>query len=461
MRVTVASSTTSTVFSFNISSMRDPIIPQGAPGAMNDAVPRAIGKYPVIRELGRGATSRVYLAVDRFGGRQVAIKVMQPDWAASEAARQQAQSAFLTEAALAGKLQHPHIAAIHDAANEGERSYVVMEYADGGTLEQYCRVENLLPVERVVEFVFMACLALDHALQQGVIHCDIKPANLLLTGDGQLKISDFGAAQYLAAAHTLLLGVGSPLYMSPEQIEDRRLNHQTDIYSLGAVTYELLTGRPPFRASSRESLLYQILQIDPPAPSQVRPELPKALDAVVMRTLAKDREARYAQWRELAAEIEQLFEHLDLPEQDLSEAERFSALRRLPLFQGFGEVEIWETLRIGAWRRLREGVTLVREGEVCPGFFILVAGEVVVSASGRALDVLREGQFFGDVLYFEDSGAPRGTTVTSASPVVLLEIRGEALARASAACQVQFNRALLRMLVNRAERVPPEGGARR
>ena len=133
-------------------------------------------------------------------------------------------------------------------------------------------------------------------------------------------------------------------------------------------------------------------------------------------------------------------------------------LCQLPLFQGFGDVEIWEALRIGAWHRLREGTTLVREGEACRGFFIIAAGEVAVSREGRSLDTLGAGQFFGDVLYFEDGGAPRGTTMTSASPVVLLEIKAEALRRASAACQVQFDRALLRMLVNRVERLPHGGG---
>lgn len=428
---------------------------------MGDAIPSRIGKYPVIRALGQGATSSVYLAFDRFCGRQVAIKVMQRDRSANEEQRHLAQNAFLTEAALAGKLRHPHIAAIHDAVDEGDESYIVMEYADGGTLEKYCRLDNLLPVDRLVEFMFMACLALDYALHHGVIHCDIKPANLLLCGDDQLKISDFGAAQYFAAAHTLLSGVGSPLYMSPEQIEGQRLNQQTDIYSLGTVMYQLLTGRPPFHGSSRESLQYQILQIDPPPPSLARPGLPPELDRIIARALAKSREKRYVEWRELAAEFESLFGNLNLPDQDLSDAERFSALCQLPIFQGFGDVEIWETLRIGTWQRLREGTTLILEGEVCPRFFIIVAGEVVVSRDGRSLDSLGEGQFFGDILYFEDDGAPRDTTMTSASPVVLLEIKAESLRRASAACQVQFNRALLRMLVNRMERSLQSGGSSR
>ncbi|MGQ0511377.1 MAG: protein kinase domain-containing protein [Betaproteobacteria bacterium] len=428
---------------------------------MAESIPRSIGKYPVLRALGQGATSRVYLAYDRFRSQQVAIKVVQAGAVPGDEARKQAQSAFLNEAALAGKLQHPHIVAIHDAVSQGDENYIVMEYADGGTLERYCRYDRLLPVDRLVELMFMASLALNHAHEQGVIHCDIKPANLLLGKNDELKISDFGAAQYVAAAHTQLSGVGSPLYMSPEQIEDRRLNHQTDIYSLGAVMYQLLTARPPFQGSSRESLLYQILQIDPPPPSLARPELPPELDRIVMRALAKNREDRYPDWRDFARELESLFGNVRLPDQDLSEAERFSLLSQLPLFRGFGDVEIWEALRIGTWQRVREGTTVIREGEACPGFFVIAAGEIVVSRAGRALGTLREGQFFGDVLYFEAGGVPRETTMTSASPAVLLGVSAEALRRASAACQVQFDRALLRMLVNRVERLPPGGDADR
>lgn len=428
---------------------------------MGNSTPQSIGKYPVIRSLGQGATSRVYLAYDRFRSQQVAIKVMQTALVPGDGGQQLAQRAFLTEAALAGKLQHPHIVAIHDAVSEAAENYIVMEYADGGTLEQHCRHDSLLPTDRLVELMFMAGLALNHAQQQGVIHCDIKPANLLLGRNGELKISDFGAAQYVAAAHTQLSGVGSPLYMSPEQIEDRRLNHQTDIYSLGAVMYQLLTGRPPFQSSSREGLLYQILNTDPPPPSHSRPDLPPELDRIVMRALAKNREARYAEWREFAAELEILFGNLELPDQDLSEAERFSVLCQLPLFQGFGDVEIWEALRMGTWHRLRDGTTLIREGERCRSFFIVAAGQVVVSRGGQSLGTLGEGQLFGDILYFEDRNAPRETTIASASPVVLLEITAESLRRASAACQVQFDHALLRTLVKRMERLPHGGGTAR
>ena len=398
----------------------------------------------------------MYLAYDRFSAQQVAIKVMQRDAAASEEQRQQAQSAFLTEAALAGKLQHPHIATIHDAVSEGDESYIVMEYADGGTLEQYCRFDNLLPVDRLVELMFMACLALDYAQHQGVIHCDIKPANLLLCTDGQLKISDFGAAQYVAAAHTLLSGVGSPLYMSPEQIEDTRLNHQTDIYSLGAVMYQLLTGRPPFQGSSRESLLYQILQIDPPAPSLARPDLPPALDRHRAARAGKEPRAALPGMAGIRGRSR---EPVRQPQASRRGPVGGRAIQRAVPAAAISRLRGCRDLGDAAHRRAGagcgEGTTLIREGEVCPGLFHhrygRRRGQPRRAVAGHAC---APGQFFGDVLYFEDSGTPRGTTVTSASPVVLVEIRAEALRRASAACQVQFDRALLRMLVNRVERLP-------
>jgi serine/threonine protein kinase len=411
-----------------------------------------IGKYPVIRALGRGATSRVYLAEDPFSGLNVAIKVIQRDPMADAELRRRTHSAFLNEAALTGKLHHPHIVAIHDAVNDADQSYIVMEYVAGGTLEQHCSFDALLPIDQVVELVFKAGLALAYAQQQGVIHCDIKPGNLLLAGDTELKISDFGAAQYAAAEHTYLSGIGSPAYMSPEQVQGKQLNHQTDIYSLGVVLYQLLTGKVPFQGSTRESLLYQIINIEALPPSLQRPGIPAALDRIVLRALAKSREVRYAQWRDFAHDLVQSFEHLSLPEQDLSDAEGFSALRMLPLFGNFGDIEIWETLRIGQWHRIPAGATVLREGDPGDGFFILAAGEVLVSRAGYALETLMPGHCFGEILYFEGSSTRRTTTIAAATAAILMEIKARALARASPACQMQFNQAFLRILVNRIDR---------
>ncbi|MBI3371115.1 MAG: protein kinase [Betaproteobacteria bacterium] len=419
---------------------------------MSESLPDRIGKYPVVRALGSGATSRVYLAEDPFTGLNVAIKVIKGELIADREMRRRIHRAYLNEAALAGKLIHPHIVAIYDAVNEPDQSYIVMEYVTGGTLERHCIFDALLPVERVVTLVFKVGLALAYAQQQGVIHCDIKPGNLLLAGDTEPKISDFGAAHNLAAEHTYLSGIGSPTYMSPEQVEDKRLNHQTDIYSLGVVLYHLLTGKRPFQGSTRESLLYQIVHLEPLPPSLHRPEIPPGLDAIVMRALAKSREERYLEWRDFARDLERLFEHLSVPDQDLSDAEKFSTLRLLPFFSGFGDVEIWETLRISHWHRMPAGTTVVREGDEDDGFFILAAGEAFVNRAGVALDTLMRGHCFGKILYFEAGNARRTTSILATTSVVLMEIKASALARASPACQVQYYQSFLRILMKRIER---------
>jgi serine/threonine protein kinase len=419
---------------------------------MHDTLPEKIGKYSVVKVLGGGTTSRVYLAEDPFTGRNVAIKVILDGPDDDPAMRSRIHRAYLTEAALAGKLNHPHIVATYDAVSDAGQSYIVMEYVSGGTLVPHCKFDMLLPFESVVTLVFKASLALAYAQRQGVIHCDIKPGNLLVVGESEVKVSDFGAAHYMAADHTYLSGVGSPSYMSPEQVEDKRLNHQTDIYSLGVVLYHLLTGKRPFQASSREGILHQIVHAEPLPPSAHRPEIPTELDAIVMRTLTKSREQRYAEWRDFANDLAQLFRHLQVQDQVLSDGEKFSTLRLLPFFSGFGDVEIWETLRISQWHRIPAGATVVREGDTGDGFFILAAGELFVSRGGVALDTLVRGHCFGKILYFEAGSAPRTTTILATTPVVLMEIKADALARASASCQVEYDRSFLRILMNRIER---------
>ena len=241
---------------------------------MSDPLPEKIGKYPISREIGRGATSVVYLGRDPFANREVAIKLVRDQSPADTDLRRRFHKVFLNEAALVGKLFHPHILAIYDAVSEPDLSYIVMEYVEGRTLEHYCDIANLLPVSKVVEIVFKCSLALAFAQRHGVIHCDIKPANILISGETDIKISDFGAALYDAAEHTHLKGVGSPAYMSPEQVQDKELDFHTDIYSLGALMYQMLTGKLPFRASSKASLLYQVVNIPPVPPSTFRRDIP-------------------------------------------------------------------------------------------------------------------------------------------------------------------------------------------
>ena len=416
---------------------------------MDQPLPLKIGKYPVTREIARGGTSRVYLGRDPFANRDVAIKVVSAADGIDTDLRRRFHKVFLNEASLVGKLIHPHIMAIYDADAFDEYSYIVMEYVNGPTLEHFCNVSNLLPVDRIVEIAFKCSLALEFAHRHGIIHRDIKPANILIGARGDIKISDFGVALHSGGDHTHLQGVGSPAYMSPEQVQDKELSHQTDIYSLGIVLYQLLTGRLPFIGANKASLLYQILNIDPAPPSALRTDIPPALDNVVMRAVNKNLQLRHQTWGEFSRELTQTYRHLELPPDSISDTEKFSTIKALAFFSGFRDVEIWETVRIATFRRIAPEKIVIREGDVGENFYVIAAGRAQVTKANNPLNILDAGDCFGEILYFEDSKANRVTTISSITPLTAIEIKATALQKATDACQKQFNQAFLRILIAR------------
>ena len=293
-----------------------------------------IGKYEVLRKLGEGATADVFLCNDPFNTREVAVKVVFADRLGDTEGGKLSKKLFITEASLAGKLQHPHIVQIYDATVGEDMSYIVMEFIDGGTLERFCNPDALLPIDKAVEIIFKCTRALDFANRLGVTHRDIKPANILLTGETDIKISDFGAALMASAEETQVAGIGSPAYMSPQQIKEHPLNHQTDIYSLGVVMYQLLTGQLPFQASNNFSMMYQITNVEPPLPSSHRKEIPLALDKIVKKAMQKDLERRYQTWGEFSFDLAEAFrtEHLADKSQEVADSEKFNILREMPFF---------------------------------------------------------------------------------------------------------------------------------
>jgi serine/threonine protein kinase len=266
--------------------------------------PTKIGKYRILQELGRGTSSRVYLGRDPFSDRTVAIKVMLKGSELGNTESRQVERVFQNEAALAGRLTHPHIIEILDADVGNEMAYIVMEYVDGRTLEHFCKMDSLMPLNKVVELAFKCALALDFASRKGIIHRDIKPANIMMGENGDIKLTDFGIALHGDGEKTQLQGVGSPTYMSPEQIEEGELTYQTDIYSLGVVMYRLLTGKLPFVASNNTSLVYQIVTAEPLAPSVHRPDLPEDFDRIVMKAIAKDVSQRYLTWSDFSNSVQ-------------------------------------------------------------------------------------------------------------------------------------------------------------
>ena len=415
-----------------------------------------IGKYEIRRKLGLGATSTVYLGFDPFAQREVAVKVILQE-ALRDVDRGQIYHHLLAnEASLAGKLDHPHIVQIFDAVVGDELSYIVMEYVPGGTLEQFCLPDHFLPLERLVEIIFKCTRALEYANHLGVTHRDIKPANILLANSdntGDIKISDFGAAMLSSVdqTHTQVTGVGSPAYMSPEQVRDLPLNHQTDIYSLGVVMYQLLCGRMPFSATNHFSMIYQITQSDPPPPSTFRNGIPANIEAIVARAMQKDREARYAGWDEFSHDLAQAFRNKQLSSQvqEVPDSEKFETLRSLPFFREFNDVETWEVVRVSSWDNIAPGTLVMKDGEPGEFFCFLCEGELAVNKRGRRLHLLTPGECFGEMAVIGGNTRLRGADVTAQTRARVISIRADALRLASNACRMHFYQAFLEVLSSR------------
>jgi serine/threonine protein kinase len=411
-----------------------------------------IGKYPVLRKLGEGATSEVYLCQDPFAGREVAVKVVFTEAFKDPERGKLLRKLFVTEASLAGKLAHPHICQIFDAVADADLHYIVMEYVDGGTLERYCAPEALLPVRRIVEMIFKCTRALEYAHRMGIIHRDIKPANILHTGQTDVKITDFGAALIASGETTQVSAIGSPAYMSPQQVKEHPLDHRTDIYSLGVVMYHLLAGRLPFQASNNFSLIYQITNVEPPPPSSLRPEIPSGVDEIVRRAMAKDLEARYATWEQFSLDLAEVFRGAVAGEREpeIADSEKFETLRALPFFEHFTDPELWEVARISSWRVARPGETLMREGEPGDYFCILAEGQVKVTKRGKLLNVLDRGECFGEMAYLQKGGERRRVAdVTVMTEAKIITVPTERLDAASEGCRHKFDRAFMAMLVER------------
>jgi eukaryotic-like serine/threonine-protein kinase len=420
---------------------------------MNDAidVPERIGKYPVLKEIGRGATSVVYLCNDPFYGRNVAVKVVMPEAFQDKDKGRLYRKLFVTEASLAGKLQHPHICQIYDAVADDREQYIVMEYVDGGTLERHGDAQDLLPIDRVVEIIFKCTRALEFAHKMGITHRDLKPANILYTGETDVKVSDFGAALIASGDITQVSAIGSPAYMSPEQVKEHALNHQTDIYSLGVVMYQLLAGRLPFQATNNFSLIYQIANVEPQPPSSYRPQIPAALDAIVRRAMAKDIAQRYASWEDFSLALAEVFRNEGLAGRNevFPDSNRFELLRKLPFFYNFIDAELWEVARISNWRVAAAGEVLMKEGEPGNFFCILADGQVRVTRKGKLLNILSVGECFGEMAYLSKEEQVRGADVTVMDESKIISVPTQKLAQASDACRYKFDRAFMEILVER------------
>jgi serine/threonine protein kinase len=416
-----------------------------------DNIPKRLGKYEVEQEINRGSMGIVYLGYDPYTDRPVAIKVALAESLNDPASGNRYRKMFFNEAHTAGMLTHPNIISIFDAGVDQDICYIVMEYVTSGTtLKKYCTPETLLPVEKVVEIIFKCAKALDYAHRHGVVHRDIKPTNILITQDYDIKIGDFSIAHINKpdATDTQPLGMmGSPRYMSPEQLREDAVTGQSDLFSLGVVMYELLCGKHPFAADNFSRLINRILNEEPLPIRDVRQDLPEVLQEIISKAMQKDIANRYAMGLELATDLSKAFDTLEGPEENISEQEKFNAIKQLDFFQGFPEAELWEILRASTWQDYKDGEDIIIEGELDDCFYIIAEGSVSVRKNKKNIRVLTKGDCFGEMGYLAKTR--RTASIKSEGKTALLKINSTVISQVSLNCQVRFLKVFLRTLIHR------------
>lgn len=262
-----------------------------------------LGRYEIVGELGQGAMGVVYKATDPLIDRIVAIKTITLSLAQEE--RDEYEGRFYQEAKAAGRLSHPNIVTIYDVGRSGDIAYIAMEFLQGRELRDILNDDKLLPVDQVLDIVAQVALGLAYAHEHGVIHRDIKPSNVMVGRDCQVKITDFGIARMASAAVRTQTGMvlGSPKYMSPEQVMGKLTDQRSDIFSLGVMLYEMLTGQPAFTGENVNAIMYQTLNAIPQPPKALNPAVPEMLNFIVAKALAKDLDNRYQNARDLANDL--------------------------------------------------------------------------------------------------------------------------------------------------------------
>lgn len=264
-----------------------------------------LGRYEVEKELGKGAMGAVYLGKDPKISRVVAIKTMALSQEFEEDELQDVKDRFFREAETAGRLSHPNIVTIYDAGEEHDLAYIAMEFLKGTDMVQYGKADKLLPIPRVLDIIRRCAEGLDYAHKQNVVHRDIKPANIMYEAKTDaLKITDFGIARITDSSKTKTgMVLGTPSYMSPEQLAGKKVDGKSDLFSLGVMMFQFMTGRLPFQGDSMATLMYKIANEAHPKPDSIRPELPRCVSVIINRSLTKEPEKRYQSGAQMASDL--------------------------------------------------------------------------------------------------------------------------------------------------------------
>jgi len=410
--------------------------------------PKKISKYLIKRTIGKGSMGVVYEAYDPFVQRPVAIKLAHEFEDADEQQAQQIREGFFGEVYSAGRMHHPAVIAVYDAGQQEKWNYIVMEYVDGETLQEYVTGDRVLSTNQVIDVMYQCAKGLDYVHRQGVIHRDLKPGNIMLSSDGEVKIMDFSIAHFDMGDSEVSQVQGSPMYLPPEQLsEEKRLVEQSDIYSLGAVMYALLARRPLFKASSLESLMYQITNMEPDPLHVLRPDVPEQVIDICEKCLKKDVSDRYETAHQLATELSKAYGRLRGVGQRIDMKEKWATLRYLKFFKDFSDDQITEVVDASEWYDFKKGELIVSEGEIETSFYIITKGGVEVMKEDVIIGRMYQGDCFGEIAFI--TREPRQATIKARTDVSLMAVSGNLLEKASVETQLQYYRIFLENLVAR------------
>lgn len=402
---------------------------------------KKLGRYEILTILGKGGMATVYKAVDSFLERTVALKVakisaldiIEPD--------QAKLNQCLKEARLAAQFIHPNIVITYDAGVEEELFFIALEHIEGFGLDKHTRGKNLLPRSQVLEIIYNTCYALEYIHQKGYVHLDIKPSNIMLTRRDEVKLMDFGISRFLKDEENrqgTKKILGTPAYMSPEQAgADSDIDHQSDIFSLGVVLYELLSGKKPFTGKTPFEIIYSITKVDPVEIREYVPDISSDLEFVVKRAIHKDKEERFKSAKEFAEALLPIIKGKDSRALDKQGKKKIAYLRRLPFFKHFQFSELADVIQISSWSFHDRSSLIVKPDDTDNNIYFLVHGKAFLHLKGE-VKVLDLGECFGEttILY----KMPRNAKVLADTNCVVMSINANILKQAPDALQVKFLR---------------------
>jgi serine/threonine-protein kinase len=407
-----------------------------------------VGRYEIIGKLGQGSMGVVYMGKDPYINRTVSIKVSRPSSNVVGKKADKYRKKFFLEAQSAGRLMHPNIVAIYDAGMYKDFCYITMEYINGPTLGDLCDKDSLLQINKAAEIIISTCRGLDYAHQKGVVHRDIKPSNIMLHKSEEAKITDFGIA-HIKTEQTLSKGIiGSPSYMSPEQIKEEPVETVNDIFSLGCVLYELLTGKRAFPGDNYFSIMYKITNEEPVPIREIRPEVPEILEKITRKALSKDIDRRYQSCMDLAYDLRVALRGLKhgIAKKDKIE-DVIDYIHNVHFFNHFTKKQVQEIMEASNVIRVPKDTVMVTEGEIDDSFYIILSGRAVVKKNNRDIATIKRGECFGEMAYL--SGDSRTATVKAETDCILLKISAMLLDKSSQEVQLLFLKRFAMTLLHR------------